>query len=44
VIASVLDDEIALVILAGKETNLGRLRLITRRYRADVVAAARAAV
>ncbi|HEX5506055.1 MAG TPA: roadblock/LC7 domain-containing protein [Thermomicrobiales bacterium] len=44
VIVSVLDDEVALVILAGKETNLGRLRLITRRYRDDVVQAARAAV
>ena len=44
VIINALDDEIALVLLAGQGTNLGRLRLLARRYRDELVAAAGLAV
>lgn len=40
VIINALDDEVALVMLASAEVNLGRLRLLARRYRDDLVTAA----
>lgn len=44
VIINALDDEIALVLLAGQGTNLGRLRLLARRYRDELLAAAGLAI
>lgn len=40
VMIQALDDEIALVLLASHDVNLGRLRLLARRYRDEIVAAA----
>ena len=37
VVVSTLDDDFALALLAGKEANLGHLRLLARRYRDDLV-------
>lgn len=44
VIINALDEEVALVMLAGADVNLGRLRLLARRYRDELVAAANAAM
>ena len=40
VIIQALDEEIVLVLLASQDVNLGRLRLLARRYREEIVAAA----
>ena len=40
VIIQTLDEEIVLVLLASQDVNLGRLRLLARRYREEIVAAA----
>lgn len=40
VILNRLDDELVLILLAGPGVNLGRLRLIARRYRDELIAAA----
>ena len=40
VIINALDEEVALVMLAGADINLGRLRLLARRYRDELVATA----
>ena len=40
VIIQTLDEEIVLVLLAAHDVNLGRLRLLARRYREEIVAAA----
>ncbi len=40
VILNRLDDELILILLASSGINLGRLRLIARRYRDELIAAA----
>ncbi len=40
VILNTLDEELVLILLAGSGVNLGRLRLLARRYRDELVAAA----
>lgn len=40
VVVNALDDEVALVMLASHMINLGRLRLLARRYRDELTAAA----
>jgi len=40
VIINALDDELVLILLASSGVNLGRLRLIARRYREELIAAA----
>lgn len=41
VLLTPLDDEVALLILANPTANLGRLRLIARRSRDEIIAAVR---
>jgi predicted regulator of Ras-like GTPase activity (Roadblock/LC7/MglB family) len=40
IIINALDDELVLILLASAGVNLGRLRLIARRYREELIAAA----
>jgi len=40
VVINALDDDLVLILLANPGTNLGRLRLLARRYREELVAAA----
>lgn len=40
VIINALDDELVLILLSSSGVNLGRLRLIARRYREELIAAA----
>lgn len=44
VIINLVADDVALVILTGADANLGRLRLLVRRYRAELAAATQAMV
>jgi predicted regulator of Ras-like GTPase activity (Roadblock/LC7/MglB family) len=40
VVINALDDELVLILMASPGVNLGRLRLLARRYREELVAAA----
>ena len=40
VVINALDDELVLILLASPGVNLGRLRLLARRYREELIAAA----
>lgn len=40
VVLNALDDDLVLILLSGPGVNLGRLRLLARRYRDELVAAA----
>ncbi len=40
VVINTLDDDLVLILLANPGINLGRLRLLARRYREELVAAA----
>jgi predicted regulator of Ras-like GTPase activity (Roadblock/LC7/MglB family) len=40
IIINALDEELVLILLASAGVNLGRLRLIARRYREELIAAA----
>jgi predicted regulator of Ras-like GTPase activity (Roadblock/LC7/MglB family) len=40
VVINTLDDDLVLILLANPGVNLGRLRLLARRYREELVAAA----
>jgi uncharacterized protein len=40
VVLNALDDDLILILLASPGVNLGRLRLLSRRYRDELVAAA----
>ena len=39
VVINALDDELVLILLASPGANLGRLRLLARRYRDELIAA-----
>jgi hypothetical protein len=40
VVINALDDDLVLILLASPGVNLGRLRLLARRYREELIAAA----
>jgi uncharacterized protein len=40
VVLNALDDDLVLILLASPGVNLGRLRLLARRYRDELIAAA----